>query len=475
MDANESANELSGAPSNSASQSVMLCILTIPLGEVRVIFFLQTLTVNTVNSRDYWSATVNIEGQPMMCKLDTGANCSIISRRDVEKLPGLPEEACQVALTSFFGHKSTSQAKVRLRLSANDRVVPETFYIVDQSVPEPSSGSAAERLGFIVRVWHIDVDQLYPPAQPFAEIFTGLGELKDYEYEIKLKPGAVGVVVPARRVPVALENMTRAELQRMEEQGVITKPEVRYLGHILTTEGLRLDPERVQDILSMSEPKNASEPRLKSILAATNNDPVVVELLEYAVTSWPDSKHEVPEAIRTYWSYQEEIHAQDGLLFCSNKSPLQRLMGRQTRTLLPVPTSHLVPEVVPNRAVHNRLQEIRQRQRIYYNRGSRNLPPLSPGQRVTAYDTHEKTWTPAVFLRPPETPRSLVVKTEEGQELRRTREHLREAPPPLREESPPATPAGSEQQDDAQPAQELRRSTRARREPCHYPQPEKQL
>ncbi|XP_077528568.1 uncharacterized protein LOC144140949 [Haemaphysalis longicornis] len=394
-----------------------------------------------------------------------------LEERDVEKLPDLPEQACQVALTSFSGHKSTSQAKVRLRLSANDRVVPETFCIVDQSVPVTLSGSATERLGFIVRVRHIDVDQLYPPAQPFAEIFTGLGELKDYEYEIKLKLGAVGVVVPARRVPVTLENKTRVELQRMEEQGVITKPEVRFLGHILTTEGLRLDPERVQDILSISEPNNASEPRLKSILAATNNDPVLVKLREYTVTSWPDSKHEVPEAIRTYWSYQEEIHAQDGLLFRSNK----RLVGRQTRTLLPVPTSHLVPEVMPNRAVHNRLQEIRQRQRIYYNRGSRNLPPLSPGQRVTAYDTHEKTWTPAVFLRTAETPRCLVVKTEEGHELRRTREHLREAPPPLREESPPGTPAGSEQQDDAQPAQELRRSTRARREHCRYPQPERQL
>ncbi|XP_077550810.1 uncharacterized protein LOC144164166 [Haemaphysalis longicornis] len=236
---------------------------------------------------------------------------------------------------------------------------------------------------------------------------------------------------------------------------------------------MREETEQFQ--VNVLEFRSASEPRLKSILVATNNDPVLVKLREYAVTSWSDSKHEVPEAIRTYWSYQEEIHAPGGLLFRSNKSPVQRLMGRQTRTLLPVPTSHLVPEVVPNRAVHNRLQEIRQRQRIYYNRGSRNLPPLSPGKLVIAYDAHEKTWTPAVFLRPAETPRSLVVKTEKGEELRRTREHLREAPPPLREESPPATPGGSEQQDDAQPAQELRRSTRARREPCRYPQPERQL
>ncbi|XP_049513828.1 uncharacterized protein K02A2.6-like [Dermacentor silvarum] len=930
----------------------------------------------------------------------------------------------------------------------NERVVPETFYIIEQNVPVTLSGSVAQRLGFICRVQHIEVDELYPPAQPFAEVFSGLGELKGYEYEIKLKPGAVGVIVPARRIPVALEGKTRAELQRMEDQGVITKvteptewsshmvtvvkgdkvricldptalnqailrenypmptledvaprlagakffstldaasgfwqirlsesssklctmstpygryrflrmpfgiasapevfqaamhrvleglscvavvmddvlvwgrtkdehdyslklvlsrcqqhnlrlnpkksaflqPEVRYLGHILTTEGLRLDPERVQDILGMPEPSNkkelqvflgtmnfvqrfipnmsvvtaplrtllrkdiawvwteaqqksfdtlrqsltkapvlaffnpkkpfvlsvdasqlgvgavlmqdgrpiafssrslteaqqnyaqiekemlaivhgctkfhdyvfgraevivetdhrplvpilskplhqcplrlqrmrltlqrypiklvykpgkelfladalsrfpskvsmceetdqfqvnvlefvsASEARLKSILEATNNDTVLSQLREYALTSWPDNKHEVPEVIRPYWPYQEEIHAQDGLLFRSNKviipssikaeilallhvahpgadkmkararsvmfwpcmasdieqfcrnckvcqkhqprnakmpllshevpnlpweavgmdlffyggrqfaiivdfysfffeikefrhttanqlkswcaelfsvhglplklcsdngppfnstefkdflyglginhvtsspyhprsngmteravqeakkllkkcslrtpdfhmallewrntprdavlkSPVQRLMGRQTRTLLPVPASHLVPEIVPNRAVHNRLQEIRQRQRIYYNRHSRNLPPLSPGQRVTAYDTHEKTWAPAVFLRPAETPRSVVLKTEEGHEIRRTREHLRDAP-----SHPEENPcAGSERLDDAQPAQELRRSTRPRREPCRYPQPERPL
>ncbi|XP_049268784.1 uncharacterized protein LOC125757341 [Rhipicephalus sanguineus] len=341
-------------------------------------FFLQTLTVGAIATDD-WSATVYIEGHPITCKLDTGANCCVISRSDVAKLPDKRQQACNVKLTAFFGHTTAAHAQVHLTLSANARTKEQMFFIVEEDVPATLSGAAAESLGFIYRMRDIQ-QELYPPVQPFADVFEGLGQLKDFEYDMKLKPGAVGVVVPARRVPVALQDKVKAELQRMETQGVITKPEVRYLGHILSTEGLRLDPGRVKDILEMEEPKNSSQQRLRDLRAATNDDPALVKLRGYAETSWPE-KREVPESVRQYWSYKEELHTQDGLVFRSNK----RLMGRQTRTLLPVPTSHLEPEAVPSKAVHSRLQEIRQSQKVYYNRGTNDLPPLSPGQPVSTY------------------------------------------------------------------------------------------
>nr|XP_050051358.2 uncharacterized protein K02A2.6-like [Dermacentor andersoni] len=151
------------------------------------------------------------------------------------------------------------------------------------------------------------------------------------------------------------------------------------------------------------------------------------------------------------------------------KSPVQRLMGRQTRTLLPVPTIHLEPEAIPSKQVHDRLQTIRRRQKIHYDRSARNLSPLTPGQRVTTYDTLQRTWAPAIVLRPAATPRSTIVKTEDGHEIRRTREHLREAAPQPEPESTSQGPS----EDDLQPGQQqLRRSTRLRREPCRYPLPD---
>ncbi|XP_075737621.1 uncharacterized protein LOC142777192 isoform X2 [Rhipicephalus microplus] len=141
---------------------------------------------------------------------------------------------------------------------------------------------------------------------------------------MKLKPGAMGVVVPARRVPVSLQDKVKEELQCMEDQGVIQQTEIRYLGHIFTTKGLKLDSQRVQGILEWAPPKNSSEQRLNDLLATTNDDSTLTKLREYAHTAWPLTKQEVPDKVHAYWSYQDEIHAQDGLVFRSKK----RLMGR---------------------------------------------------------------------------------------------------------------------------------------------------
>ncbi|XP_054918600.1 uncharacterized protein [Dermacentor andersoni] len=842
-------------------------------------FFLEGLAINSLEV-DKWTATVYIEGQPVTCKLDTGANCCVISKNELERLPAKPKEACKVTLTAFFGHRTTAQAKVKLLLYANNKKCEEQFFVVEHDLPVTLSGAVAERLGFIYRIQKVSSEELYRPAQPFADVFSGLGQLKGVEYSMKLKPGSAGTVVPARRVPIALQDKVLAELQRMEQQGVITKAEVHYLGHILTTQGLRIDPERVQDILEIPEPKtskqlqiflgtmnyvqrfipnmsvlteplrellrkdnawvwtekqqasfealcqalitapilsyfdpkkavtlsvdasqsgvgavlmqdghpvafssrslteaqqryaqieketlaivhgctkfhdyifgqadvivetdhrplipiftkplhqcplrlqrmrlrlqryaitlqykpdkelfladalprfpnkmalqeeaeqfqvnvldyvSASEHRLKTLRDATNEDPALIIIREYAETAWPEHKHGVPEPGRPYC--REEVHAQDGLVFRSNKviipkskraeimqllhaahagadkmkarassvmfwpnmsadinqfcktckvcqmhqprnqkmpllshdvptlpwesvgvdlfhyggrefavmvdfysfffevrelrhttsnalktwcaqvflvhglpqklysdngppfsssdflrkldvvhvtsspyhprsngmaeravqeakkllkkcsfrtpdfeiallewrntprdpvlkSPVQRLMGRQTRTLLPVPTIHLEPEAIPSKEVHDRLQTIRRRQKIHYDRSARNLSPLTPGQRVTTYDTLQRTWAPAIVLRPAATPRSTIVKTEDGHEIRRTREHLREAAP---QPEPESTSQGPSEDDLQSGQQQLRRSTRLRREPCRYPLPD---
>nr|XP_037273841.1 uncharacterized protein LOC119166445 [Rhipicephalus microplus] len=447
-------------------------------------FWLETLS-HARGKDDRWTATVEIEGKPIFCKLDTGATCSVIARSQLQKITNKQPLDCNVVLNTFFGFQKKATKQVRLEVATRESKILTEFFVVDDEIAVTLSGTVAEELGLLQRVCSVDQIELYGTAKPYEDVFEGLGQLEGIVYHLKLKPGSQGVVKPARRIPIALQSKVKAELDRMETAGVIVKvteptewasnmvvvtkgekESVRYLGHILTRDGLSLDPQRLEDILQVQTPSNqkelqtflgmVSDRRLSQVLQETDQDPVMVKLRQYASSQWPESKADVSSELRCYWSFRDELHTQDGL----------RLMGRNARTLLPVTETHLRPQTIPPEEVQRRLHVIRSRQRSYYNRGTRPLPGLPEGSSVTVYNVPSKTWSPATVIKPANSPRAYIVETEDGLQLQRTREHLRLAPTPL-------VPPTQEHQADVGPAEpQLRRSERNRRPPQRYPMPE---
>ena len=56
----------------------------------------------------------------------------------------------------------------------------------------------------------------------YTQAFMGLGSIPG-ECKIHLKPDAIPVVYPPRKIPVALKDRCKAELDRMEKMGIIKK------------------------------------------------------------------------------------------------------------------------------------------------------------------------------------------------------------------------------------------------------------
>ena len=54
-------------------------------------------------------------------------------------------------------------------------------------------------------------------------MFEGMGEIKGVQHKIQIDPSATPVVHPPRRVPMALREPLKEELQKMERLGVIKK------------------------------------------------------------------------------------------------------------------------------------------------------------------------------------------------------------------------------------------------------------
>ena len=108
-----------------------------------------------------------------------------------------------------------------------------------------------------------------------------------------------------------------------------------------------------------------------------------------------------------------------------NSSPAQRLFGRRTRTLVPTSTKLLKPQTVEN-VVTNK-EQTQQKQKRWYDRRTRNLPPLRKGDvaRVKPNpNARDKHWIKAEVLEQVDV-RSYRVRTEYGQQYHRNRKHLR--------------------------------------------------
>lgn len=104
-------------------------------------------------------------------------------------------------------------------------------------------------------------------------------------------------------------------------------------------------------------------------------------------------------------------------------SPAQMLMGRSLRSLLPIKKCNLKPKFA-TRETYNNLKKNQMIQKKYHDRSYVNLEKLEQNQRIYIQTGH-RNWVPGTVIRKHETPRSYVVKTENGTELRRNRVHLR--------------------------------------------------
>ena len=107
-------------------------------------------------------------------------------------------------------------------------------------------------------------------------------------------------------------------------------------------------------------------------------------------------------------------------------SPVQLMMSRRTKTIIPTAKSLLAPSTIPDTTSIRRQRQIAQA--IRYNRKARDVPPLQEGDTVRIKPTHlgNKQWIRGTVVRPA-TNGTYDVQTPQGNIIRRNRVHLHPA------------------------------------------------
>ena len=103
-------------------------------------------------------------------------------------------------------------------------------------------------------------------------------------------------------------------------------------------------------------------------------------------------------------------------------SPNQRMFSRRTRALIPVKETKLQPKVELN--VREAIQNRRDKTSQWYNKNTIQHSEMEAGQEVYFKLHPQKEWTPGK-IKSQEKDRAYTIKTEEGGEYVRNREHIK--------------------------------------------------
>ena len=98
-------------------------------------------------------------------------------------------------------------------------------------------------------------------------------------------------------------------------------------------------------------------------------------------------------------------------------------MSRRLQSILPNTLSQLKPRVFDSRKVDEKLKKKQERQKKYYNVGSRVLTSLQQGEMVRVQMGDH--WKESKVKTQVTTPRSYNLKMRNGREMRRNRVHIR--------------------------------------------------
>ena len=139
-------------------------------------------------------------------------------------------------LKSYSGHQIPTRGVVTLPCEHKGKVYNVQFHVVEVEAPAVLSAQTCKEMGLLVRIHQLQDSQ--PKEQhcipecltvtnqnilnEYSDLFQGLGCIPG-EHTIKVDPSIPAVVYPPRKVPVALKDKIKAEVDRMEQIGVIVR------------------------------------------------------------------------------------------------------------------------------------------------------------------------------------------------------------------------------------------------------------
>ncbi|XP_077528017.1 uncharacterized protein LOC144139592 [Haemaphysalis longicornis] len=178
------------------------------------------------NAGKDWTVRGKVYGCEIELKVDTGSQANLIPLSVFKRMSTTAAlQKSNAVLTAYNGSVIKHLGVATTALEINGARKETNFFIVKKGRQAIVGLSTCREIGLIpATVDTIGRSGAEAPETEFAHLFRGTGCVRR-KYKMVLRPDAVPVVQPARRVPLALKEPLRDELARMEKAAIIVKVE----------------------------------------------------------------------------------------------------------------------------------------------------------------------------------------------------------------------------------------------------------
>ena len=184
------------------------------------------------NGKDEGYVTMHIHGKPTEMKVDTGAKCNVMSLDTFKRLNSgeqLVKQKRVASLVAYGGTRIETSGIVTLPCLLKEQHLSLPFFIVDRAVQPLLGFRACMDMGVVKMSPDVHQVSVESNTDFSSQVFTQFKDLFSMElgelpvtYSMTLDPSIQPMVRPAHRIPVAMQERVKAELERMQSIGVIT-------------------------------------------------------------------------------------------------------------------------------------------------------------------------------------------------------------------------------------------------------------
>lgn len=179
-----------------------------------------------------WLETIDVEGQSVQCKIDTGAEVSIFPLKLFVNIQANAKlTPTKAVLVAFGNSKIIPKGKVVLNCNRNDKEGPPVkieFMVTDVKCMPMLGLGDSQKLGFVpLKLPVSEITQLRKGSksdvlQTYKDVFTGLGCMPG-THKIVLNPDHTPVIHPSRRIPLSLQDKLKSTIENLVDQGIVEK------------------------------------------------------------------------------------------------------------------------------------------------------------------------------------------------------------------------------------------------------------